>query len=501
MSGPVRSAQCVRVRARNLTVVSSAPRSPRRRADPTSPSPVGAAPHHPPAVPRHRSSNLGPVSLAELVDAGPAPDDRHPDRSIQTTGDCDLARVWGADHAVLVSSTAPTAVQALLLARPGATDEVLVARDVPVSTHAALILAGAHPVWVTPRVEGRSALATGIDPADVEAALDQHPQVRVLLLASPSYAGVCSDLPGLRSVTARRDVALVVDQSRGPHLHWHPHLAADGSNVGADAVITSGQPPLLGAPGQSLLLLHGPAFDATRVEQAVLMAEPPSSWSAGAARTQRARQNLAHELTTQVARIVELARAASSMLARVPGVHVVSAADLMLPVDRVDPCTIVLEVNGRGVDGAGAQRLMRESHDVRVDGADARHVQLVIGPGDDLGTVRRMVIAVAALGAWTGPSRRSTLDPLTILPTRGPQVMTPRAAWLAPAEPVRLERCVGRTCAELVTAYPPGIALVTPGEVLSAATVAWMLEAIACRLHLRGAADPSLATLRVVAGR
>jgi lysine decarboxylase len=489
------------VPAHNLTVVpSAAPRRSERRADATSPSPVGAALHHP-GTARHRYPGSSAPSLAELVDddsaeSGAVGSDRDPEREALATTENALAQLWGAELAVLVGSGTPTATQALLLARTG--DEVLMARDVPVSSQAALILAGANPVWVTPRVEGRCGLGTGIDPADVAAALAEHPQVRTLHVASPSYTGVCSDLVGLRAVTDQHGVALVVDESWGPQLHWHPHLGASGVSAGADAVITSAQQLIAATPPLSLLVLRGDAFDVTRVAQAVRMAEPEVPVVPLDAQNFEARQRLAQQLVSRVTRSVEVARLARSMLARVPGVHVLSAADLALPVDRLDPCTIVLEVNGRGLDGSSAERLMLENHGIRVDGADARHLYLVIGPEDDVAAVRRLVIAVASLGSWTGPARRKAPDPLAILPTPGEQAITPRDAWYAPAESVRIERSVGRICAELVTPYPPGIALAGPGEVLTTATVAWLLEAVACRMHIRGPSDPSLTTLRVV---
>lgn len=486
---------------RPLTVVSSAPRGSGRRADPTSPSPVGAALHHPNVTARDLP---GVLELADLVrgsgSAPLAPDQpRPPDQpGGPPTVPAGLARLWGAEQAHVVPEATPTAVQALLLARAGAIDEVLVARDVPATMHAALIGTGASPLWVTPRVDGRSGLSTGIDPEDVASALERHPRVRVLLMASPSYAGIRTDLAGLRSVTRRHGVALVLDQSRGSHLHWHPHLGTRGP-ADADAVITPADQVLPESRGWSLLLLHGDAFDAVQVQRYLRGVDPAAPRIADGA--EPGDRRLTDQLTTQVMRTVEMARLARSMLARVPGVHVLSAADLALPVDRIDPCTIVLEVNGRGVNGTRAEQLMRENHDVRVDGADTRYVHLVIGPDDDLGTVRRLVIAVASLGSWTGPARRHGPDPLALLPEHGPQVITPRAAWHSPTEPARVERCVGRICADLVTAYPPGIAVVAPGEALSVGTVAWLLEAVACGRHLRGGADPTLATLRVVAAQ
>jgi lysine decarboxylase len=305
-------------------------------------------------------------------------------------------------------------------------EQVLVARDARPGTHTALVLTGAVPVWVTPRIDPQFNLGTGLHPDDVESALQAHPDVRVLQLASPSYAGVHSDLPALRAVTERHGVELAVDDGRSPR--WR--------RSGADE-------------------------DATRA--------------------------------------VAAARQARSLLARIPGVHVLSAADLALPTGSVEVCTVVLEVRGRGLDGPTASRVLRDNHGIDTDGVDTTRICLDIGPDHDVASLRRLVLAVAAVGSWSGPARPRRPDPLSVRPDPGEQVLTPREAWLADTERVPLHRAVGRVCTELITPYPPGIPVVAPGEVVTAPVAAWLMESSACRVLVRGVEDPSLASVRVVA--
>ena len=53
--------------------------------------------------------------------------------------------------------------------------------------------------------------------------------------------------------------------------------------------------------------------------------------------------------------------------------------------------------------------------------------------------------------------------------------------------------------AEPVTPYPPGIPLLLPGEVVTGEQVAWLRAGLARGMRVRGPADPTLATVRVVA--
>jgi arginine/lysine/ornithine decarboxylase len=82
---------------------------------------------------------------------------------------------------------------------------------------------------------------------------------------------------------------------------------------------------------------------------------------------------------------------------------------------------------------------------------------------------------------------------------RTEQAMTPRDAFFAPAEAVKPRQAAGRVSAEFITPYPPGIPAVAPGELLSDALVGYLEEVAANGGFLEGAADPKLASFRVVA--
>ena len=61
-----------------------------------------------------------------------------------------------------------------------------------------------------------------------------------------------------------------------------------------------------------------------------------------------------------------------------------------------------------------------------------------------------------------------------------------------------LPQAVGEVAAEAVIPYPPGIPVLTPGEVITQVKLNCLWEGLAGGMHVRGAADSTLQTLRVV---
>ena len=77
--------------------------------------------------------------------------------------------------------------------------------------------------------------------------------------------------------------------------------------------------------------------------------------------------------------------------------------------------------------------------------------------------------------------------------------LSPREAFFAPRETVAADAADGRIAAELVAPYPPGIPAIAPGEVIRAPLLAALREAAADGTRIAYCADPTLATLQVVA--
>ena len=417
-----------------------------------------------------------------------------------------IAALWGADRAFVLVNGSTSGNHALLLAALHPGDTVVCARDAHVSTHTALVLTGAHPVWVSPGHDHGWDVGTGVSPAALAEALDAHPEAKLAMVVSPSYAGVCSDLPRLVEVAHSRGVPLVVDEAWGPHLRFGATLPVDAMTAGADAAIISTHKLLSSLSQSSVLLVRDGRLPLDRVASAVRMTQTTSPYLPLVASVDSCRAQLEDDGPALVGWAVDLARLARTLLARVPGLRVLEADQLALAhgdehaavrpsSGGLDPCKIVVDVRGRGIDGLSADRLLREVHGIAVEGSDATRLYLVVGPGDSVAAVRRLVLALAALGT-PGPY---ALEDVPDLPAVPEQAVSPREAYFADHVRVPLHEAAGRVCAELVTPYPPGIPLLAPGERVSEAAVRWLRSAVAGGVHVHGPDDTTMATLRVVA--
>ncbi len=163
-------------------------------------------------------------------------------------------RVWRGARVFKVGGTT-SSVQSMILSACKKGDKIILPRNVHKSAINALVLCGAVPVYVDPRVEPKLGIPLGMELADVRRAMDAHPDAVAMLLNNPTYYGICSNLKAIVELAHARGMLALVDEAHGTHLYFNDKLplsamARGRTWRGLDAQIR-------GSLTQSSLLLWG----------------------------------------------------------------------------------------------------------------------------------------------------------------------------------------------------------------------------------------------------
>ena len=409
------------------------------------------------------------------------------------------AKTWGAERSFFLVNGSSSGNHAFLLATLAPGDEVIVGRDLHQSLLAALILTGARPVYVAPRLHPSLHVGLGIAVEDVIAVLEAHPAAKLLVLTSPTYWGIASDLREIVAAAHQRDVAVYVDEAWGPHLGFHPEVPPAAMSCGADGAVTSPHKLLTGLSQAALLNVSGSRFDTARVANAVKLMQTTSPLLPVLASLDACRRQMALNGEALLERTIRLAEKARRELRRLPGIDVLDASRLGLPSQLYDPTRLVIDVQGLGMSGYTAERLLREQFRIAPEMSDTAGIVCLITIGDSPESVQHLVQAMSALPGrpiLSGAAACPRVAGEAIAPGR--QVLTPREAYFSPSRVVPLRLAAGEVAAEVVIPYPPGIPVLTPGEVISQAKLDCLREGLARGMYVRGVADTTMHSLRVV---
>lgn len=407
------------------------------------------------------------------------------------------ARLWGADWCRFGVGGATQANQALLLAagRPG--DQMVMARSVHRSVFSGLVLAGLRPVWLPPRTDPASTLPLGPTPGELAAVLDGAPGAVAVWLTEPSYLGTVADVAALAGVAHDHGVTLLVDQAWGAHFGFGAGYPGHALAAGADAMVISAHKMLPAYSQAALVLARVGRLDAGRLETAFEATSTTSPAGAILASADGARALLAARGPQLLGRLADLVAGARERLtAACSGLAAPGPGDF--PRGRFDPAKLVLGLAGTGADGTVVE-VEAQGAGLPLEMADRDTIVATVTVADTPATVGRLTDTLArAIRAGAGAPRPAAAAMSWILAPR--PVADPRTAFFAPAVAVPAAQAPGRISAELIAAYPPGVPILAPGELITADLVAALHRQAAEGSRIAYAADPSLRTFRVLAG-
>lgn len=116
--------------------------------------------------------------------------------------------------------------------------KLIMARNCHKSVFNGARLGGITPVYAWPEIIEEYGICGEVTAEEVERAVSEAPEASAVLVTSPNYYGICSDIEAIARVAHSHGMVLIVDQAHGAHLPFmNKKIAAEAG--GADIVIDS----------------------------------------------------------------------------------------------------------------------------------------------------------------------------------------------------------------------------------------------------------------------
>ncbi|MDR2664917.1 MAG: DegT/DnrJ/EryC1/StrS family aminotransferase [Oscillospiraceae bacterium] len=424
----------------------------------------GAVPMH---VPGHkRNVGLLGAHLPYGIDITELPgfDNLHDMRGVLRSVAERAAALYGSERAFPLVNGSTGGLLAAVRALTSRGDCVVMARNCHMSVYSAVEMNGLRPVVMAPRTDARFGISCCVDPGEVDEAISKAPGCALVIITSPTYEGVVSDVRAISGITRSRGVPLLVDCAHGAHLGFSDFFPKSAIREGADVVVTSLHKTLPALTQCALALASGPLSrpgDIAR-ELAVFQTSSPSYVLLA---------SIDECLALLDTRRDELFGALEGNLrhfdARVAGLRSLrivcrgGGLDSRSGFYGYDPGKIVVCTRGVGASGAALAEALRSGHGIETEMSASDYV-----------------VAVATV--CDSRERFDALADALISIDRSPGVLrcgkTPSHPPSPPAPPptgglVPLAEAEGATALEHVWAYPPGTPIIVSGEVISAAAL------------------------------
>ena len=410
---------------------------------------------------------LGELAAGLDITELPGFDDLHAPEGILKLGMEKAAALWGSGRSLFQVNGSSGGLLAAIRGSTRRGDRVLVARNCHKSIYHGLELCGLEPVFLLPPVEETFGLAGSVPPAQVRLALEEHPDVKLVIYPSPTYDGIVSDTAGICAAAHEKGIPVLVDEAHGAHLGFSPAFPRSAMEQGADLAVASLHKMLPSLTQTALLHIGGSLVSREEVErQAGIFQSSSPSYLLMASMDSCVRllEERGEELFSAWSRRLEaFDRAAAGLkYLRLMG-HGKEAGAAYPGVFALDPAKIVISARNSALTGVELKERLRRNYGIELEMAlDTYAVAMTgLGTGDDM--PERLAQALLELDEAYGQAEGSVeeAEPVTALP---PRLMGLEEAARAGSEPIPLADGTGRVSGEYIWAYPPGIPLITPGE-------------------------------------
>ncbi len=432
----------------------------------------GRLPMHMPGHKRNPASApyLASLSLRDDITEIDGFDNLHGAEGILLAAMAKAAALWEAERSFYLVNGASGGILAGIRALTRRGDTVLMTRAAHKSVYHAVELCGLRPVYLIPSLDAKTGIFCSITPESVKTALEQYPQVRLVILTSPTYEGVISDIASIAAISHEAGVPLLVDEAHGAHLSLSPYFSGGAVFAGADIVVQSVHKTLPSLTQTAILHAGGAFVDMDRLSHQLSVFETSSPSYLLMASIDGCVRLLSEKpvLFAEWAEAIDLFDRETADLRHlhIP-YHGGSDTAGRQGIFAYDRSKIYISTHFTSMTGADLTAALR-TRGIEPEMTAAEGVLAMTGMGDT--KVSLAALAEALLTIDAGCESRAALPVRDVSFACRPRVcLPPEAALESPWEWIPSDKAAGRIAAEYVWSYPPGIPLLVPGEEITPA--------------------------------
>ena len=398
---------------------------------------------------------------------------------------------------------------------------ILMARNSHKASYHAAFLNGLHVTYLYPDADLRRGINGSIRPEQVSRALEEFPDICAVLITSPTYDGVVSDMEEIAEIVHQFQAVLIVDEAHGAHFSMHDMFPESALHYGADLVINSIHKTLPSLTQTALLHVQGDRVD-RRVLKKYLGIYQTSSPSyvlmagidACVCLLSEQKQELFDRFQMQLSGLRQT-------LSGLKKLHLVTGQENELNAFAFDDSKVLISTEETELTGPALAEILRRDYHLEVEMEAEHYITAIMTVADTQEGFDRLAHALLEIDSRLANKEIPACEPRYVhekeisdhgsqyvhekeaadhgsLYFQNEEVMTIEAAENAGQKRMLLREAGGQVSGEYVYLYPPGIPLIVPGERIPTELPLLLEYYKRIGLKLQGLEDHTAQWIRVV---
>lgn len=387
-----------------------------------------------------------------------------------------VAEEYGADRAWVLVNGSSSGVMAAVSAcvRPG--QKILMARNCHKSAYNAVMLRAVKTEYIYPQIDKSTGINLEICADDVDRILCNNADISTVLITSPTYEGVISDIKAIADTVHRHGGVLIVDCAHGAHLGIGKSGGINPVHCGADIVIMSLHKTLPAMTQTSVICAKGNLVDYEAINRYVDMYTSTSPSYVLLSSVERCFDIIDEgglQLWENYYKIISDFRHRCKSLQNIY---------LWQKDERFDTGKIIIATDKAGINGHNLMNILRDRYHLELEMESAEYVLAMTSCCDDKDGLKRLSDALFETDATLYPAEKhcSLMSPET-----HKKYESFETEYMA-KEQALLENAEGKISGTYIYAYPPGIPWVVPGELITGEVIRMIKDSYANGISIRG---------------
>lgn len=431
-----------------------------------------------------------------------------------------VAAIYGADRSWYLVNGSTCGILSAVFAATENGGKILTARNCHKAVYHAICLNRLEAEYLYPEEITEFRINGGIRAEDVRKALEKDAmrcagnsgdvrgkitKIQAVLITSPTYEGVVSDIRAIADAAHEYGIPLIVDEAHGAHLeyadqcHSFPKSALE---YGADIVIQSLHKTLPCFTQTAILHVKGKLVDQDRISRYLSMFQTSSPSYLFMAGMERCIRYMDGDGRNEM---IRYEKRLERFMERMEGLQVLEVLDREIcgkyrTVAGWDPSKIVVStMRTEDFHGEELAETLRRKYHLEMEMTAPEYVIAMTSLMDTeegferLGTALLEIDGALRRRMESGRKEKAaseTPEGLESKLSHPVRRMLICEAMDADTERTAFQDTVGKVSAEFVYLYPPGIPIIAPGEVFTDAIVEKIMAYKAAGLLVQGPADP-----------
>lgn len=437
-------------------------------------------------MPGHkRNAQSGPLSEWYKCDITEIDgfDNLHQPEGILLDAQNRAAKLFGSEETYFLVNGSTAGILSAISAVAAKGRKLVMARNCHKAVYHAAFLNRLEPEYVYPSVIDEYGLADGITTEQIRKCLKElaakesveHEQlndiVAGIVLTSPTYDGILSDVEGIVKLAHEYKIPVIVDQAHGAHFGFHDAFPVSSVAQGADFVIQSVHKTLPAPTQTAILHCNGNLADRAllkRYLQIYQTSSPSYLLMAGMDACMKMLQQEGKErlqqLITYRKLFFEKTKELQHMKIYPSMLEKEKQTDAVWEPGMAEPGRLVISLYKSNLTGRELYDRLREKYHLQMEMCGANYVVAILSMMDEWEGFERLAKALKEIDTELSEKEKAgELFGESIAPTK---LLSLVDAFTAESEEVILEDAIGRAVSDFINLYPPGIPLLAPGECL-----------------------------------